>query len=298
MTKETTLVVLPEIKDVDQMDVQTAESIKAVFQPMLDRMTELEGEYNKVIKLNPNKTNAKKAGDLRKKYVKVRTDTDKLHKQLKKDVLLRGRVIDGWKNAQLLAGKEHEAELTKLEKYVEIEEKRIKDELREKRVAEIRSIVGEDTPPAPGVEDMDEEMYNTFVEGLKAAVKQKAEAAEAEAKRIAEEEQKAAEEKRKLEEENARLKAEAVENARKMQEIKDREEAAKAMAEEEAEEQALQAKNRGDKNTMLLMQQDILTIIKDYDDMFQSQNGIYLKDQVATLLGKVSKYINDNINTL
>ena len=83
-----------------------AKEIEAMFKPMLQKMVELEEEYNEVVKLEINKDTCTKAKELRLKYVKVRTGTASIHKELKAFYLNGGRFVDGWKNAQLFASQE------------------------------------------------------------------------------------------------------------------------------------------------------------------------------------------------
>jgi uncharacterized protein YsxB (DUF464 family) len=55
------------------LDKTEAQQVRSVFIPMLDRMEELENEYNEIIKLEPTKENCAKAKELRLKFVKTRT---------------------------------------------------------------------------------------------------------------------------------------------------------------------------------------------------------------------------------
>jgi uncharacterized protein YsxB (DUF464 family) len=55
------------------LDKTEAQQVRSVFIPMLDRMEELENEYNEIIKLEPTKENCSKAKELRLKFVKTRT---------------------------------------------------------------------------------------------------------------------------------------------------------------------------------------------------------------------------------
>ena len=67
---------------------------------MLVKMTSLESQFNEIKVLEITLTLAKKAKALRLEYVKVRTGTDKIHKETKQFYLQAGRFIDGWKNTQ------------------------------------------------------------------------------------------------------------------------------------------------------------------------------------------------------
>jgi hypothetical protein len=99
---------------------QTAANIAAQFQPMLDKMVELEDEFNQVIQLPiEDPETSKKAKEVRLKYVKIRTGTAEIHKQQKQFYLNGGRFVDGWKNAQIFASQGKEAKLEDIEKYQE-----------------------------------------------------------------------------------------------------------------------------------------------------------------------------------
>jgi len=95
-----------------------AQQISAQFKPMLDKMVELEKEFNKVMKLPKNNPEtALKAGELRKQFVKVRTGTAEIHKAQKAFYLAGGRFVDAWKNAQLFASQGLEEKLLEIETY-------------------------------------------------------------------------------------------------------------------------------------------------------------------------------------
>lgn len=103
---------------------ETASQIEAQFKPMLEKMTELEKEFNEVVSLPIDSLDAqKRAKELRLKYVKVRTGTAAIHKEQKDFYLKGGRFVDGWKNAQLFASQSKEDALEKIEKYAEEQER-------------------------------------------------------------------------------------------------------------------------------------------------------------------------------
>lgn len=95
-----------------------AKEISAQFKPMLDKMVELEDEYNKILKLSIDDVETSvKAKELRLKYVKVRTGTALIHKEQKSFYLQAGRFVDGWKNAQLFASQGIEQILSDIENF-------------------------------------------------------------------------------------------------------------------------------------------------------------------------------------
>lgn len=85
------------------LEAKEEKQVQEVFVPMLEKLVELEDEYNEVVSQEMTPELTKQAKKLRLKFVKVRTDTAKIHKQAKAYYLAGGRFVDGWKNAQLQA---------------------------------------------------------------------------------------------------------------------------------------------------------------------------------------------------
>jgi hypothetical protein len=181
------------------LEESKAANIAAQFQPMLDKMVELEKEYNEVINLPIEATEtAKKAKELRLKYVKVRTGTAAIHKEQKEFYLAGGRFVDGWKNAQLFASQGIESKLEEIEKYAEnLEKKRIAD-LQAARELELLPYNVENISQL-NLGIMSEAVWNNFLTGTIANYNAKIEA------------EKKAEEERI---ETARLEAERLEQQR------------------------------------------------------------------------------------
>lgn len=213
----------------------TAAQIAAQFQPMLDKMTELEKEYNTVVGMPVDSIDAAmKARELRLKYVKVRTGTDTIHKSQKAFYLAGGRYVDGWKSAQLFASQGKEEKLLQIEKHVE--------NLEKARIASVQSM-REEVLSAYEVANvtslnlgtMSDEIWNNFLSGTKMNYE-----ARIKAERMAAEERKAqeiaeAEERERVRIENERLKAEAAEREAVL---------AKERAAAEAEKKRLEDENK------------------------------------------------------
>ncbi len=218
-----------------------AKQIQAIFAPMLQKMTDLEIEYNEIITKEHTAENCALAGDLRKKYVKVRTSTAALHKEQKAFYLAGGRFCDALKNAQAFASQGNELKLGEFEKHFAIQEQNRIAELCEVRKVELEAFGVEYIPENIG--EFDEVTYSNFKLGAETAFNN---AKEEEEKRIAEEakaqaeekarieaEEKAKEQERKrVEAENAKLKADA-EKERKAREKEQAEAQAKIKAQEE-----------------------------------------------------------------
>jgi len=189
-----------------EVEETKAKEVTSMFLPMLQKMEDLESEFNKVVKLEVSKDSCKAAKELRLKYVKVRTGTAEIHKKLKAESLKVGRFLDGFKNAQIMASSGIEEKLSNIEKHFErIEEQRI-EELRLVRENELSEYEVAVMPSNLGA--MEQSVYDAFLIGTRAnfeAVKEAEKQAEIE--RI-EAEKKAIQKAKEEAEEQARIKAE------------------------------------------------------------------------------------------
>ena len=158
-----------------------AKEISDMFKPMLDKMVELEKEFNTLAKGEISKELCNEAKTLRRKYVKVRTGTVEIHKELKAFYLQGGRFVDGWKNAQLMASQGIEDKLMLIERHYEnLELKRIAD-LRGKREKELEKFDVDFTPGNLG--NLESEVWENYISGVKLNYQAKIDA-EKEAERI------------------------------------------------------------------------------------------------------------------
>ena len=195
------------------LEESKAADIAAQFKPMLDKMIELEKEYNEVIKLPiEDPATAKKAKEVRLKYVKVRTGTADIHKQQKAFYLAGGRFVDGWKNAQLFASQGIEEKLEEIEKYAERKEAERIAALQADRAQQLATYEVENIEQLQ-LGSMSESVWQNFLTGTKMNYEARKEAErKAEEERI-ERERKDAEEREAQRLENERLKKEAQEKA-------------------------------------------------------------------------------------
>jgi len=221
------------------LEEQKAAQIEAQFKPMLEKMTELENEFNDVVKLPiEDKQTSIKAKELRLKYVKIRTGTADIHKQQKAFYLAGGRFCDGWKNAQEFASLGIEEKLMSIEKYAENMEKERILKLEEERKSLLLNLT--DIMPV-GLGTMDQSVFDNYLQGVKLA-----HAARIEAEKKAEEEIQAKikaeiEEAERMLKENARLKLEA--EAKEKQLLYERQQAQKQADKAEAERKKIAAEN-------------------------------------------------------
>lgn len=226
------------------LDDNKALQIKSVFMPMLDAMVELENEANEVKSREINEITCKMAKEVRLKYVKIRTETAKIHKASKAFYLNGGRFVDAWKNAQLAASSGKEAELEKIEKHFELIEKEKLNKLEEARWEMIKDFHDESVPRATyNLSAMDEQLFERFVIGMKTAHHSKKQAElkvmeeleaekqrqlliELENKKLKEEALALQEEKRRIEEQNKKLLIETKKQEEQLIEVKKSQESA------------------------------------------------------------------------
>jgi len=189
------------------LEASEAKTIEAAFKPMIEKMTELEDQFNEVVSLEVSPATCEKARRLRLAYLSVRTGTAKIHKTAKHYYLAGGKFVDGWKNAQAFASAGKEEALRAIEEhYDRIEQARIA------KLAEDRAALLEPYGTDPTYIDlgaMPDDVWRNYLAGTKLRHEQRLEAErQAEADRLA---AIAAEKERQRvqAEENERLKAEA-----------------------------------------------------------------------------------------
>ena len=150
------------------LEENKAKQISDMFKPMLDQMEDLETEFNAVVKMEINDDAVAAAKELRLKYVKVRTGTAKIHKELKSFYLQGGRFVDGWKNAQLMASQGNEEKLMAIEKHFEnLERERIEKLNVERRELALKYVQSEQLIPE-ALGEMLDPVWENYLDGLKA----------------------------------------------------------------------------------------------------------------------------------
>jgi hypothetical protein len=200
-----------QIKNYDYgLEESKAKEIESMFLPMLSKMSELENEYNDILKNEINPETCQRAKHLRLSYVKIRTGTAAIHKTAKDFYLKGGRFVDGWKNAQEFASGEKEKTLKNIEDHFENQEKERLEKLRIERL-ELLKPYTEIEPLALG--HMQQEVFNNYLTGVKIAHEQKIAA-----EKKAEEDRIAA-----VKAENERIEKQRLENIRLQKEAKKRE---------------------------------------------------------------------------
>lgn len=223
------------------LEATQAKQVESVFLPMIEKMSELENDFNEILSLPIEPTTCKRAKELRLKFVKIRTGTAEIHKSAKAFYLAGSRFVDAWKNAQLYASQGKEAALERIEKHFEILEAERKERLKVERTALLSDVC--ETPEMYHVSEMSEPAFKQLLDGLTLAKQQREEAErKAEEVRIAKEKAEAEERERirleniRLKEEAAKAEAERIRLEKVRQEEIAKEQAARLAAEKKAAE--------------------------------------------------------------
>jgi len=216
------------------LEQDKAKEIEMGFTPAITALNELKPEFDLIIQQEISPELCLQAGELRKKFVKIRTNTASIHKSLKAFYLAGGRFVDAWKNKQLTISEQVEGKLKEIEEhYIRIEQAK-KEERAKERLVKLQAI--ENTGEGIDVLNLPDELFATVLKGLETEYKERKQAeAQAEADRIKAEQERIKEDQR-IREENQKLKTEA--------EAKE-----KALAEERAKAEALA--KAGDKEKII-----------------------------------------------
>ena len=205
--------------------VQTLqERLDSSFLPVKQTIESLKVEHEEIMALELTDENCAKAKMLSKKYQKLRSATDAIHKSEKAFYLEGGRAVDEFKRETYKVIEPLETQASERAEYFILKAKKAKEELNAKRTAEVNKY---EPVIFADYSDMADEIFATYLEGLKREFELKKEnerkAIEAEAERI-----------RIEKEEQARIKAEN-EKLRKESEERD--------AKERAEREKIQKEN-------------------------------------------------------
>lgn len=309
------------------LDPKGVKTIEQAFLPKIAEREGLEKIYSELLTMEITEATCSKAGEVRRKLVKVRTGIAEVHRVQKAFFLASGKFVDAWKNKETLPITQMEENLSKIEKHFEIQEKKRLEELQSKRVIELSKYVGD--AHERDLSSMDKDVWKAYLDVKKSEYidmlaaeakvekdrveKEKAEKAErvrlkkeneklkVEAKKRAEQErirlENEAKEKAKLdaklEKERKvaadKLKAEQAEKDRIAKELQDKkDEEAKVERERLATEQAELSK--GDTAKVKDLVEDLTSIKVKYS--FKSDNNKAMYEDVQTLVDKVINHIN------
>lgn len=184
----------------------------------------------------------------------VRVNAEKKKKELKENILIEGRFIDGIYNTVVAVTKPLENDLLEKEKFIERQEEKRLEDLRQKRESQLQGYEIDTT--YFDLAAMPDEAFIQLLESSKIAYEKRVEdERKAEADRIAAEKA-AAEEQKRIRLENERLKKEAEAREKELQKERERVEAErkareKAEAEERARQEEVLRKEREEKEAIL-----------------------------------------------
>ena len=262
---------------VKQSGLEKAELYAAIFAPFMITLKELSDKAGAIKKDNPGPVDAKLAREVRLAMVKNRTATEKQKDLSKSTLLAESNLIQNLNNVVVNTSKLVEADLDAIEKFAENKEKERKALLATERAAMFVEYGTDLTGYDLGT--MADNVFADLLESQKLLHEKRiADAAEAEAKRLAE--QKAELERQAaLRAENERLKKEADAAAKKL--------------EEERAESARMAKIEADKQAALLRaEQDKAAAEKTEADKKAAQAAAELK-AAKDAAAKAAKELQD-----
>jgi len=154
----------------------TAKTISCVFDPLIKTMNDLEADFNGIAEeseVEITKGLCDQAHELRMKFVKIRTETAKVHKKAKEFYLRGGRFVDAIKNYQLTAAGEKENRLKHIENYFEIIEKEKIEKKHNERTKELLTKYDFHNLNNRNFGTMDDDMWDIFERGVKSSYEKK-----------------------------------------------------------------------------------------------------------------------------
>ena len=217
------------------LEPSQAEQIESVFLPVIQERENLAELYTNIVSKEITKELGSDAKDLRLKLVKVRTNTDRIHKEAKAFYLAGGRFVDPWKNKTVTVIETMEEKLFEIEDFFPKQEREALAKLKEERI-KILSEYCENTDLYQ-VQFLSEEAFNSLVQGQRLIKEQKeAEAKKAEQDRI-ERERLEAEERERIRLENIRQKQELEAKEKQIAEERAKADAERAESERKLKEE-------------------------------------------------------------
>ena len=152
------------------LDKEKAAEVESVFLPVVTERDLLAENYAVITSQEITLKTTQQARDLRLKLVKLRTNTDRIHKAAKAFYLAGGRFVDAWKNKNVVVIEQMEEKLEDIElHFVRIELERI-TKLALDREGQLASYT--ETFP-DGLGQMPQEVFDAYLSGLKLAYEKK-----------------------------------------------------------------------------------------------------------------------------
>ena len=183
-TGNTSIVLDEELK---AFDPDKSVMLKESFAPKVQEYESFLDRFEEVRAMETSPAKCEAARRLRLDIKPVRTSTDKLRKNEKAFYLSASRAIDGMAGMITAKVRLIEDECQGYEDHYKNLEKEAKEKLRREREEKLLSL-GDDVKIPPGLEEMEEEVFNNYYEGTKSSIELKKEAEEKAAKAQAEKE--------------------------------------------------------------------------------------------------------------
>jgi len=225
------------------VEVTIANSLQKAFEPFFLQANEWAEKANKLVVTDISQVQEmKQAREARLALKEIRVSADKTRKSLKEDSVRYGKAVQGVYNVIDFLIVPIEKHLEQQEKFAEIQEAKIKDQLKEDREAELEPY--REFVPFVDLREMGQEDYFKLLVGAKLQAKNKEEVElKAEADREAKEKADAIEQQRVAKEYTKLLAKVDADKKKADAEQKKREAEAKILAEAEQEKrEALEAK--------------------------------------------------------
>lgn len=175
-----------EAPELTELEDSRAKQIRETFEPMAEMLEGFEDKYKELVNEAKGGIDSEitaKAKRLRLDIRKVRTETDKLHKEVKHRYLIAGRAVDGVRNILKNAVYEREQNLEKIEKHFENLERQRIEKLQNERAEKLSKYVEDAHERDLG--NMDDDVWQPYFQAKKQAWEDEQEAirkAEAERK--------------------------------------------------------------------------------------------------------------------
>ena len=173
--QQVTAIAVVKPQDYNLDEVKGTE-ISTSFQPMVAVREELAKEFKEIIALDVTAETCHKAGDLRRKFVKVRTGIAAIHKDQKAFFLSGGRFADALKNLLTTPVVQMETELRDIEEHFANLEFELREKLCAARTEDLRKYEVDDTAIPAGLGAMTCDVWNNYLAGVIASYKQRKEA--------------------------------------------------------------------------------------------------------------------------
>lgn len=136
------------------------------FAPFFKQISEVKKDIEKVNFENPSELDMSIADTIRKKLVKIRTASEREKTEMNKDYILVQKIVTGANNMVSSICKLDENKLDEVAKFLQIKEAKRLTELLEERTS-ILSEYGFTKDDCLGMEKLNNEMWDTFLLGVK-----------------------------------------------------------------------------------------------------------------------------------